>query len=217
MKLDPDSLAGRSLVAIGFRLYQLLIKTLRFEVDDRGDFRNSPGDERCIACLWHNRLLLIPFVIWHFTPVRRGGAALISASRDGALIAKVVERFTFRPVRGSSSRRGSGALRELADIIAAGRDPLITPDGPRGPAYEIGPGIIFLAQKTGAAVRPMNMEYSKCWRLPSWDKFIVPRPFSKIRVIFGKPHQVALTTTEEEFERERQRLKDAMMALVEMR
>jgi lysophospholipid acyltransferase (LPLAT)-like uncharacterized protein len=217
LKLDPESFTARALVAVGFRLLQLLIGTLRFEIDDRSDVRNAPASQRYIGALWHNRLLLIPFVIWRFLPVRRGGGALISASRDGALIAHVVERFTFRPVRGSSSRRGSAALRELADMIAAGRDVLVTPDGPRGPAYEVGPGIVFLAQKTGALVMPINMEYSKCWRLPSWDNFIVPRPFSKVRVIFGMPHPVALTISEPEFEKERQRLKSAMMALVEMR
>ena len=68
-----------------------------------------------------------------------------------------------------------------------GRDVVITPDGPRGPAYELGPGIIFLAQKTGAPVMPMNMEYSSCWRVKSWDRFIIPRPFSKVRVIVGEP------------------------------
>jgi len=217
LKLDPESISARALVAVGFRLLQLLIGTLRFEIDDRSDLRNAPGAQRYIGALWHNRLLLIPFVVWRFLPVRRGGGALISASRDGALIANVVERFTFQAIRGSSSRRGSSALRRLADVINAGRDVLITPDGPRGPVYQVGPGIVFLAQRSGTPVVPVNMEYSSCWRLHSWDQFIIPRPFSKVRVIFGRPHKVALTTTEEEFERERERLKSAMMALVEMR
>ena len=93
---------------------------------------------------------------------------------------------------------------------------VITPDGPRGPAYELGQGIIFLAQQSGAEVVPLNMEYSSCWRVKSWDRFILPRPFSTVRVIFGPPHRVALTVGEEEFERERLRLQDAMMQLVEM-
>jgi lysophospholipid acyltransferase (LPLAT)-like uncharacterized protein len=64
---------------------------------------------------------------------------------------------------------------------------------------------------------PVNMEYSSCWRVKSWDRFVLPRPFAKVRVIFGPPHRVALTTTDEEFEAERLRLQDAMMSLVEMR
>ena len=208
---------ARWLVAVGFRLFQLLVRSLHFEIDDRANLRNASSSKRYIGALWHNRLLLIPFVVWRFLPNRRGGAALISASRDGALIADLVERFTFQAVRGSSSRRGSGALRDLAELIVAGRDVVITPDGPRGPVYEVGPGIIFLAQKTGATVIPINMEYSSRWRLRSWDRFIVPYPFSTVRVIFGTPHRVALTSTDQEFESERLRLQNAMMALVEMR
>jgi hypothetical protein len=102
-------------------------------------------------------------------------------------------------------------------VLASGRDVLITPDGPRGPAYELGPGIVFLAQKAGAAVVPTNIEFSSCWRVNSWDGFILPRPFAKVRVIFGPAHRVRATTTGEEFERERLALQNAMMSLVEMR
>ena len=102
-------------------------------------------------------------------------------------------------------------------MLASGHDVVITPDGPRGPAYELGAGIIFLAQKSGAAVLPVNMEYSTCWRIKSWDRFIIPRPFSKVRVMIGQPHRVRSTSTEDEFEAERLRLQNAMMALVERR
>ena len=110
---------------------------------------------------------------------------------------------------------GAAALLELSDVLNSGHDVLITPDGPRGPAYELGPGIIFLAQKTGAPVVPVHMEYSSCWRVKSWDRFIIPRPFSKVRVIVGQPQQIRSTSTPEEFETERLRLQDAMMSLVE--
>ena len=106
---------------------------------------------------------------------------------------------------------------ELSEVLASGRDVLITPDGPRGPAYELGPGIIFLAQKTGAPVVPVNMEYSSCWRVKSWDRFIIPKPFSKVRVVIGQPQNVRSTSSDEEFERERLRLQNVMMSLVERR
>ena len=207
---------ARALIALTFPLLKLWIRTLQFEIDDRGNLQQAPGSKRYIGALWHNRLLLIAHVLSKFTPVRRGGAALISASRDGSLIADVVQRYGFRPVRGSSSRRGTAALLQLADVLASGRDPLITPDGQRGPVYRLGGGIIFLAQKTNVPVQPINFEYSSCWRLNSWDRFIVPKPFSKVRVIFGEPHDVRSTTTEEQFEAERQRLEEVMMSLVEM-
>src|SRR5256886_14697135 len=168
-----------------------------------------------MGAAWHNRLLLLPFAIRRFIPQRRG-AALISASRDGAWLAKLVRRFGFAVVRGSSSRKGAAAMLQLADVIASGHNVVITPDGPRGPAYRLGGGIILLAQKTGAQVVPLNLEYSSCWRLPSWDRFILPRPFAKVRLILGPPHEVLPSATEAEFERERERLQIAMMAPVEM-
>jgi len=207
---------ARWLIAVGFRLLQIWARTLRYEIDDRLGVVGKPINENYIAALWHNRLLLISYVLKRFTP-HRPGAGLISASRDGDLVTDLTERFGFDVVRGSSSRLGASAILELTAVLASGRDVLITPDGPRGPAYDLGPGIIFLAQKSGAAVVPINMEYSAYWRVKSWDKFILPRPFSKVRVIFGQPHHVKSTRTPDEFEAERLRLQNAMMALVERR
>jgi len=207
---------ARWLIALGFRLLQIWARTLRYEIDDRAGVIGKPVNENYIGALWHNRLLIFPFVLRRFFS-NRGGAALISASRDGELLADAIKRFDFDVVRGSSSRLGARAILQLTDVLASGRDVVITPDGPRGPAYELGPGIIFLAQKSGAPVVPVNMEYSSYWRLKSWDRFILPRPFSKVRVIIGQSHHVRSTSTPEEFETERLRLQGAMMALVEMR
>jgi lysophospholipid acyltransferase (LPLAT)-like uncharacterized protein len=214
--LKIEGRLARWLIAFGFWLLQVWARTLRYEVDDRADIVGKPVRENYIAALWHNRLLLISFVLKKFLP-QRPGAGLISASRDGDLIADLTRRFGFEVVRGSSSRLGASALRELENVLASGRDILITPDGPRGPAYELGPGIVFLAQKTGAAVVPINMEFSSCWRVNSWDGFILPRPFSKVRVIFGPAHRVRATSAPEDFEAQRLSLQEATMALVEMR
>jgi lysophospholipid acyltransferase (LPLAT)-like uncharacterized protein len=215
-KLKIEGWLARWLIAFGFRLLQLWARTLRYEIDDRTAIVGRPVTENYIGALWHNRLLIFPFVLRRFFP-QRHGAALISASRDGDLIADVVQRFGYDVIRGSSSRLGASAILQLTQVLASGRDVVITPDGPRGPAYELGPGIIFLAQKSGAAVLPMNLEYSRCWRLGSWDRFIVPRPFSKVRVLINPPHHVRRTSTPEQFESERLDLENAMMALVEMR
>ncbi|MEP6955971.1 MAG: lysophospholipid acyltransferase family protein [Chthoniobacterales bacterium] len=207
---------ARGLIAFGYHLLQLWARTLRFEIDDRAAVVGLPSGARYIGALWHNRLLLLPYVLRRFVP-ERPGAALISASRDGDLLADLVKRFGFDVVRGSSSRRGASAMLRLAEVIREGRDAVMTPDGPRGPAYQIGPGLVFLAQKSGAAVVPINMEYSGCWRLRSWDRFILPRPFSRVRVIFGSPYVVPPTSSDAEFESERLRLQNAMMQLVERR
>ncbi len=215
-KLKIEGWLARWLIAFGFRLLQLWARTLRFEIEDRAGVVGRPVTENYIGALWHNRLLVFPFVLRRFLP-QRHGAALISASRDGDLIADVVQRFGYDVIRGSSSRLGASALLQITGVLMSGSDVVITPDGPRGPAYELGPGIIFLAQKSGAAVVPMNLEYSHCWRLGSWDRFIVPRPFAKVRVLINRPYRVTATTTPEEFESERVSLQNAMMALVEMR
>jgi len=212
--LKIEGRPARWLIAFGFYLLQVWARTLRYEIDDRANVLGKPVAGNYIAALWHNRLLLISFVLKQFFP-DRPGAGLISASRDGDLIADVTQRFGFDVVRGSSSRMGATALLELSEILASGHDVLLTPDGPRGPAYELGPGIIFLAQKTGAPVVPINMEYSSCWRVKSWDRFIIPKPFSKVRVIIGPPQQIKPTSTAEEFEEERLRLQSAMLSLVE--
>jgi len=214
--LKIEGRSARWLIAVGFRLLQIWVRTLRYEIDDRAGVIGKPVDQNYIGALWHNRLLIFPFVLRRFFSNRRG-AALISASRDGDLLADAITRFSFDVVRGSSSRLGASAILQLTDVLASGRDVVITPDGPRGPAYELGPGIILLAQKSGSAVLPVNMEYSSCWRLKSWDRFILPRPFAKIRVIIGQPHRVRSTDTVADFEAERLRLQDAMMALVERR
>jgi lysophospholipid acyltransferase (LPLAT)-like uncharacterized protein len=215
-KLKIEGSLVRWLIAFGFRLLQLWARTLRFEIEDRAGIVGRPVTENYIGALWHNRLLIFPLVLRRFFP-QRHGAALISASRDGDLLADGVQRFGYDVIRGSSSRLGASAILQLTQVLASGRDVVITPDGPRGPAYELGPGIIFLAQRSGAAVLPINLEYSRCWRLGSWDRFIVPRPFSKVRVLINEPHRVKSTGTPEEFESERVALQDAMMALVEMR
>ena len=145
------------------------------------------------------------------------GVAMISASRDGELITRFLARFGLTAVRGSANRRGSGALRELAGWIKRGHDVGITPDGSRGPCYEIKPGLVLLAQLSGRPLLPIRLEYSSAWRTKSWDRFFIPRPFSRVTFIVGEPLVVRRTTNAEEFEAERQRCEDAMRAQVRTR
>jgi lysophospholipid acyltransferase (LPLAT)-like uncharacterized protein len=214
--LKIEGRKARWLIAFGFHLLKMLGRTLRYEVDDRAGIVGQPVGQNYIGALWHNRLLVFPLVLRRFFP-NRHGAALISASRDGDLLSDAIRRFDYDVVRGSSSKLGATAILRLSDVLSKHGDVVITPDGPRGPAYELGPGLIFLAQKTGATVLPINMEYSSCWRVKSWDRFIIPRPFSKVRVIIGQSERIKSTSTEKEFEAERLRLQSVMMSLVERR
>jgi lysophospholipid acyltransferase (LPLAT)-like uncharacterized protein len=127
----------------------------------------------------------------------------------------LIERAGYGTVRGSSSRKGVIALRQLVDTLAADGNVLVTPDGPRGPVYQASQGVLFLAHKSGSPVVPIHMEYSSSWRLKSWDRFVVPRPFATLRAIFGAPIHVPPIADSEQFEVERLRLQNAMMSLVE--
>lgn len=212
MKLD--SWRARALIAFGFALYRLWARTLRLQVKDPHGVVNFVANQPVIFAIWHNRLLMLPRVFDPSFPTRQS-FGLISASRDGDLIATFIERSGYGTIRGSSSRKGMLALRQLVETLAAGSNVLLTPDGPRGPVYQTSPGIIFLAQKSGTPIVPIHMEYSSCWRLKSWDRFVVPKPFATLRAIFGAPVEIAPTQDPDRLEAERIRLQTEMMSLVE--
>ena len=205
---------ARWLVGFGYRLIQLWARTLRFELQDRGEVVRASKQHPFIFAVWHNRLLLLPSVFRRFLSPRHA-AALISASGDGDLVAAFVERHGYGTIRGSTSRKGASALLRLADVFETGTHIVITPDGPREPVYQIGQGVVFLAQKCNAEIVPGSVECSSCWRFKSWDRFILPRPFSTVRVILGVPLRIAATPTPHEFEHERLRLENALLSLTE--
>ncbi len=138
---------------------------------------------------------------------------MISASRDGGLLANIVERFDVQPIRGSTSRRGPQALLEATTWIERGYNIAITPDGPRGPVYQIQDGIIHLAQITGRPIVPTsNHTYWKiCLR--SWDRFQIPLPFARADCFCGQPVWVPREASESEREEIRAKLQASMLAL----
>ena len=155
-------------------------------------------------------------VVWNRCYARRRpkGMALTSTSRDGGLVAEFLDRFGIGPVRGSATRRGSAAVRELAAWLRRGHDVAITPDGSRGPCYEIKPGLVLLAQLTGRPLLPISFEYADAWRLKSWDRFFVPKPFSRATFRVGEMHPVQRTANAAGFEQERQRCEAILLGLV---
>jgi lysophospholipid acyltransferase (LPLAT)-like uncharacterized protein len=209
-----DGWRARVLIVLGFWLYRFWARTLRLEVEDPHNVVALVRTRPVIFAIWHNRLLMLPRVFDPCFPTRQS-YGLISASRDGDLIARFIERSGYGTIRGSSSRKGVIALRQLVDTLAADGNVLVTPDGPRGPVYQASQGVVFLAQKSGAPVVPIHMEYSSCWRLKSWDRFVVPRPFATLRAIFGAPIVVPPIVDPDQFEAERLRLQNAMTSLVE--
>lgn len=214
MALHTSSLLSTVIAA----LLRLLAWTWRLRVVDLAGLTNA-GDvvvPPVIWVLWHNRLLVIP-VLYERMFRRRKGAVLISRSRDGGILAGCIERFGGEPVRGSSSRGGSGAMRELQRKIGEGYDVYITPDGPKGPRYSMGPGASWLAQASGAALMPVSVECSSCWRLGRWDGFLIPKPFAKILVTLRELHPVPSSADDTALQAEQTRLQEVMMGQTGMR
>ena len=193
----------------GAWIVRLVVATLRFRVRDDAGVIGGPATPRLIWAFWHNSLFVIPHLRNHYLS-HRPGAALTSASRDGEILAAFLERFNVRPIRGSSSRQGTAALLEMKRLIEQGFDVAITPDGPRGPRYHLNPGVITLAQKTGALIMPIRVHYSRRWRLKTWDAFEIPKPFATVTIVLLPLYRVAPVSSNEEFEPERARLEQIL-------
>lgn len=134
-----------------------------------------------IYAVWHNQqlFLLYPYKGQKIAP-------LISQSSDGEYIARLLPKFGMRAVRGSSSRGGARALIHLLQAAREGYHPMLTPDGPRGPIYQVQPGILFLAKKTGFPIIPVGTALSRKIKVGSWDKMRVPLPLGRTALTYGK-------------------------------
>ena len=176
-----ESRKVRWVVRVGVWLIRALASTWRMETVNGEPLAEARRTRRPVLfTLWHGELLPL---LWH----QRGEnvAIVISEHRDGEIIARIAESLGYATVRGSSSRGGSRALIGLMREIDAGRDGAITPDGPRGPARVFAPGAAVAAQRTGALIAPIRAQASHAWRLKSWDRFLIPKPFARVRVSFG--------------------------------
>ena len=201
----------RLLALTGAAILKTLFLTLRLRIEDRSGVLKEDGDAPVIVCFWHNRILGITFAFDRIYPKKRNGVTVLtSPSKDGEILAQRVGAFDMKAVRGSSSRRGSSALLELVRLIRGGRDIAITPDGPRGPRYSLGPGIILLAQSTGVRIVPAHASFSRCVRMKTWDGFIIPLPFSKVSVTLDGALTIPGELTGEEFEEKRKNLEDIL-------
>jgi len=138
--------------------------------------------DNVIYALWHGRLWLAAARY-----PRRGVGVLVSLSEDGDLMARVLEKLDFVPVRGSSSRGGEEGLRELERWVRSGRSVALTPDGPRGPRHTAARGAVVLAARTGKPILPLGVASTRAWTLDSWDSFQVPMPGTRGVIVVGKP------------------------------
>ncbi|HZI32937.1 MAG TPA: lysophospholipid acyltransferase family protein, partial [Candidatus Binatia bacterium] len=178
-----------------------LAATIRYRIRDPHGFITRQDFKQSIFCIWHNRLALCVKLYYTFgqkhddTP---GLAGLVSASKDGALLSAIFQRFGVQPVRGSSSRRGAQALVELNTWAERGYDLAITPDGPRGPRYVFADGAVTLAQITGLPLVPASYHLNWKIQVKSWDRFQIPLPFTRCDVQVGKVFKIPRELTEEQ-------------------
>lgn len=173
-------------LALGTRM---LGSTLRLEVDDPDGFLETDPPEPCILSIWHNRLLCMPMVLpLH---VRERCAALVSRSRDGGYICDFLKCFGVGSIRGSSSRGGAESLRDMQRFLIDGGVLGLTPDGPRGPRYEVQDGICWLASRAQVPIRPVAVNSRSHWELNNWDGTQIPKPFTRARLVIGNPIRIA--------------------------
>lgn len=172
------------LLSLLARLYlRFLGLTSRINIKGQKDY---PGP--AVYALWHRQEVLMIWLHRH-----RGLAGLVSQSKDGEYMARILVGMGYNVIRGSSSTGGSQALRALTKAARAGYSIALTPDGPKGPIFKVHPGTIFIAQKAGLPIIPAACALSNKKVLRSWDKYQFPLPFGRIEAVYGAPITVAET------------------------
>lgn len=200
---------------IGFAaawVIRLWMATVRFRCRLLGrnvDPWNRDLDGRYIYAFWHENMLL-PAYQYGRPDIR----VLISQHADGQMIAEVCRHLHFRLVRGSTTRGGVEAVRKMLKL--SGRAHLaITPDGPRGPRRQVQAGLVFLAARTGLPIVPLGIGYQKPWRVQSWDRFAIPRPWSRGICVMAEPIRIPPDADRDQLEEFRLQVERAMREVSE--
>ncbi len=163
-----------------------------------------------IYAFWHGRMLILAY-----SHRKLKAHVLISQHQDGEFIARIIHRLGYVTVRGSTTRGGSKALFEMCEKITSGFDVAITPDGPKGPGFQVHPGTIYIAQRSGMPIVPITNSAKNRWNLSTWDRFLIPKPFSEAMIILGKPIYVPTESTPQELEEKRMELEKQLMELTQ--
>jgi lysophospholipid acyltransferase (LPLAT)-like uncharacterized protein len=191
-------------------LLRLLAVTWRVQRRGGPGWQLLTSDQPWLVAMWHGRMLVGLPMAKHRS---RNIGVLVSPSDDGNLATRALRSFGFVPIRGSLSRGGARALREMTDTLRAGRQLVVTPDGPRGPRHSMNVGLHWLARKTGAPILPVGFACDRAWRLRSWDRFTIPKPFARIIVSYGDPQPIAATASDDELEILAAQLRTRLIAL----
>jgi lysophospholipid acyltransferase (LPLAT)-like uncharacterized protein len=202
---DPEfasrRLKDRLLMRFGAWIIRVIARTLgttcRIELVDGS--RSFP-DAACQLTFWHDQALLMAILMRRtLIPAGFPLSILVSRSRDGDLAALVARAWGVRVARGSASRGGRRGLRDLFRYTREGdASPMLTPDGPKGPRRQCKSGVLMLARLADIPVQPLAMHVTRAWNLHSWDRLSIPRPFSRIRVMWGEPIRLSGRRTGED-------------------
>lgn len=170
------------------KLLALLFWTCRIQIKGVEQFCEYIAKEKTILMLWHNQIALVPFILFKYTPPKIQFTALVSASRDGDILSNIIHSYK----NGNTLRVPHlGRYQALKNIIRHVEERqsimIITPDGPRGPIYKIKPGIVVAALETQAYIFSLNWEADRYWEFKTWDRFRLPKPFSKLEITFSDP------------------------------
>jgi len=161
------------------------VRVLCTDNDSAAHPRHKRQGKGRLYAFWHGHLLFATFPFRH-----TGLYGIVSLSRDGEYLARILRAWGYRLIRGSSSRNSRGVYRDSLRALLRGGDIGIAPDGPRGPYHHVNPGVIRMAAVTGCDLYPVGCGYSRKAQLKSWDRFQVPLPFSRIVVVFDSPMRV---------------------------
>lgn len=206
-----NKLKNFSIKIFAFLFFNILGKTARIKVIGKENYEKLREQKKSfIFIVWHGRMFL-PVYLHRYQGIK----PLISLSQDGELASQIVSLLGYSPIRGSSSRGGKEALKEMCDELENYAELAIIPDGPRGPNRFLKPGCIYLAQKTGAYLVPISYSCSRKIFLKSWDRFLLFPPFSKCVVLYGEPIKVSPDLNKKEFENIREKIEKTMIALDE--
>lgn len=215
---ERATLSGRLAARLIWTFVRGVDLTLRYHVNDPAGTLEIIRTGPAIFAIWHNRLTLSLMLYRRYVqrpqPHRRM-AAIVSASRDGGMLARALELFRVQPVRGSSSRRGAQALLEMTSWAERGFDLAVTPDGPRGPRYVVQDGVVDAASLSALPIVPACFDLSRRWELKSWDRFQVPIPFARVEAYFGEPLRVPKNVTDAERRELREELQRRLLAITD--
>lgn len=183
MKIRVPQLVSRIL---GGTLASLLARSWRIQAIHENHWEKlRETNESFLFVLWHESLLPL---LWRHR--KQGIAIVVSEARDGEYLATYAESIGYRLVRGSSTRGAARALLGAVRELEAGHPVAFTPDGPRGPRRELKQGVVAAAQRAAVRILPIHAEADRAWRFASWDRFMLPKPFARVRVVYGEPFLV---------------------------